>query len=515
MDTDKNKDEDDGFITIILEFESATNNAASLQEGEKQQQQRSASPQTKIPGESSTSTHQLSTGLGQAPYEPTEEQILESTEKTSKPLRALAPRRTQGVKRRRRRGKDTTDDDEDNAETSTSTTALRDQDEKRLKGWSDIGSGISSNIQMGELLGQVNEQLSSQTSLTTLFKTVVGIMLDITSYTRAAVYEFDNSDWSGKVVAELVDIKVTHDLFQGLHFPPGDIPKQARDLYLVNKVRILFDRDSSTSKMLSKPDTIKDKASQVDMTYSFLRAMSPYHIQFIEKIGVRSSMSLSITVDDQLWGMILLHHYGDVGKRVSFPMRMLCLQIGESITRNIERLKRWKQMHLHDFVTSILASSSPREFILEKPDQLVDLFQASYGVLVLDDEERLLGLPELLQESSDASHYIQTQHFVNVVSSNDVYSDLPGLSVGIEPSLTQRGLIIPLSTNGNNFLALFRKAIVNRKTWAGIPTQEDKDKMQIRKSFSAWSDVTISESAEWQQDKRDAASMLKLKLCTD
>jgi hypothetical protein len=37
----------------------------------------------------------------------------------------------------------------------------------------------------------------------------------------------------------------------GLHFPASDIPKQARDLYKINRIRILYDRDEETARLVS------------------------------------------------------------------------------------------------------------------------------------------------------------------------------------------------------------------------------------------------------------------------
>jgi len=52
------------------------------------------------------------------------------------------------------------------------------------------------------------------------------------------IYQFDSS-FNGRVVTELVDPRATKDLYKGLNFPASDIPKQARDLYKVNKVRLV------------------------------------------------------------------------------------------------------------------------------------------------------------------------------------------------------------------------------------------------------------------------------------
>jgi hypothetical protein len=36
----------------------------------------------------------------------------------------------------------------------------------------------------------------------------------------------------------------------GMHFPAADIPIQARQLYKVNRIRILYDRDEETARLV-------------------------------------------------------------------------------------------------------------------------------------------------------------------------------------------------------------------------------------------------------------------------
>jgi light-regulated signal transduction histidine kinase (bacteriophytochrome) len=36
-----------------------------------------------------------------------------------------------------------------------------------------------------------------------------------------------------------------------MHFPAADIPKQARDLYIINRIRILHDRVAETARLVS------------------------------------------------------------------------------------------------------------------------------------------------------------------------------------------------------------------------------------------------------------------------
>ena len=120
---------------------------------------------------------------------------------------------------------------------------------------------------------------------------ITGLVKELSGFHRVLIYQFDSS-WNGMVVAELVDPNVTIDLYKGLHFPASDIPAQARELYKINKVRLLYDRDAITSRLVCR--TVEDLETPLDMTHAYLRAMSPIHIQYLKHMKVVSSYSVSI-----------------------------------------------------------------------------------------------------------------------------------------------------------------------------------------------------------------------------
>lgn len=120
---------------------------------------------------------------------------------------------------------------------------------------------------------------------------------ELTGFHRVMIYQFDQA-WNGRIVTELVDPRATKDLYKGLYFPASDIPKQARDLYKVNKVRVLYDREQQSARLVCR--TVADLVHPLDLTHSYLRAMSPIHIKYLENMVVRSSMSISIKVADDL-----------------------------------------------------------------------------------------------------------------------------------------------------------------------------------------------------------------------
>lgn len=101
------------------------------------------------------------------------------------------------------------------------------------------------------ITSQIQEQFGAAVSIDHLLKVVVGVVKEVTRFHRVLIYQFDSS-WNGKVVAELVDKTKTTDLYMGLYFPAYDIPEQARNLYRINKVRLLYDRDMPTARLVCK-----------------------------------------------------------------------------------------------------------------------------------------------------------------------------------------------------------------------------------------------------------------------
>lgn len=144
---------------------------------------------------------------------PSPEDILESTTSRSKPLLAL-----ERLRRTRRIIGDTT---------SVSSVGSGQPREQLRRGASRRrrGTGAVGMMDVFAVMAQINEQLGAAPDLDAFLKVVVGVIKDLTQFHRVLVYQFDEL-WNGKVVAELVDWKQTHELYRGLHFPASDIPAQ-------------------------------------------------------------------------------------------------------------------------------------------------------------------------------------------------------------------------------------------------------------------------------------------------
>ncbi|EDU49544.1 phytochrome E [Pyrenophora tritici-repentis Pt-1C-BFP] len=400
--------------------------------------------------------------------QPTAEELLESTEIKSKPLRVLRSAR------------------------------------KR--------KGEAAAMEVFNIMSQVQEQLAAAPSLEKFLKVLVGVVKELTGFHRVMIYQFDQT-FNGRVVTELVDPRATKDLYKGLNFPASDIPKQARELYKLNKVRMLYDRDQQTARLVCR--TAEDLETPLDLTHSYLRAMSPIHLKYLNNMAVRSSMSISINAFNELWGLIACHSYGPRGMRVSFPIRKMCRMVGDAASRNIERLSYASRLQARKLINTVPTQHNPSGYIIASSDDLLKLFDADFGLLSIRDETKILGTLENSQEALAMLEYLRMRKIQAVMTSTDIVSDFPDLRYPPGFHVIAGMLIVPLSVDGEDFIVFFRKGQLKEVKWAGNPYEKfikegTEGYLEPRKSFKTWSETVVGKCREWTEEEIETASVLCL-----
>ncbi|KAM0791116.1 hypothetical protein ACM66B_004403 [Microbotryomycetes sp. NB124-2] len=414
-------------------------------------------------------------GISEHGMDPTEEELLESTVSIIRPLRALTR-----VKRSRRT--------------------------KRGQPHVDVVA----------LLTQVTDQLNKTDDLSTFLKIVACIFKEITQFDRCMVYQFDE-EWNGKVVSEQVDWSKTHDLYLGLNFPASDIPPQAREMYRINQVRLLYDRDQPTARMCCR--SLEEVENALDMTHCHLRAMSPIHIKYLGNMGVRASMSISITAFGDLWGLVACHGYGKFGHRVSFPVRQFCKLLGSTISRNVERLLYAKRLHSRRLINTAPTEANPSGYIVAKGEDLLVLFDADFGVLSIGDEAKIIGPVSNSQELLAVLEYLRQKRYTTMMWTRDIRKDWDDIDYPTPFQIIAGALAVPLSSGGIDFIVFFRKGQLQEVKWAGNPNAnktvavDENGKigsLEPRKSFRIWSETVLGKCRAWTDEQLETGGALAL-----
>ncbi|CAG8978997.1 hypothetical protein HYALB_00009899 [Hymenoscyphus albidus] len=351
------------------------------------------------------------------------------------------------------------------------------------------GQKTFTSMDIFNAMTQAQEQLVASQSLQGIFDVVEGLVSELTGFHRAIFYRSDEMK-NGSVEAELVDDRASSEIFRGLQYRASDIPKQARELCKINRIRLLHDRDGETARLVCRDEA--DFVKPLDLTHSYLRAMSPIYLKYLGNMGVRSSMSISIVINSDLWGLIACHQYGDTGLRVSLPIRELFRNIGECAASNIERLVMLQRLEARRPPQTAPPAQSPQGFIAASSSDLLRAFDADFGMLSIQDEARAIGRLDPTGKHS------------TIVCSQNVNADFPTINYPPGIEVISSLLLIPLSMGGNDFIfdgqETHMRKLCNRAPNTKCPAAY----------FARWTESVIGKSKAWTDDQLDTATVLSL-----
>ena len=156
-------------------------------------------------------------------------------------------------------------------------------------------------------------KMQATETLADFCRTVTEVVRGLTGLDRVMIYRF-HPDFHGEVVGE----SKREDLnpWLGLHYPAEDIPRPAREVFKKIWVRPLPDAAAPVMELvpLVNPDTHRS----LTMTHCALRGASVMYAEYLQNMGVAASLTLSLLVDGELWGLIACHHH----QPTQFPYQM-------------------------------------------------------------------------------------------------------------------------------------------------------------------------------------------------
>lgn len=356
-------------------------------------------------------------------------------------------------------------------------------------------------------------RLSSATTVAALADVVVRRLRDLTGYDRVMVYRFD-PDGHGKVVAEARDPRL--DTLMGHHYPASDIPQRARDLYLLNRVRVLVDVNAPAAMLL--PRSVPELGGELDMSHCRLRSMSPLHLQYLRNMGVTATLVVSLVREGRLWGLVACHHYQP--RRLSAPLWAAVDLLGELIATRITAIESYAHtqvaIQVRRLEQRLLEATSTegdwRMALFRNPAALLQPVDADGAVLMYDGELLTAGEVPSTPELRLLLRWLQTrvsegQLADGLFSCSSVVRADPGLA-----ALTPHAagvLAVPLSAAPGDLLVWLRKEQLQSITWAGDPHKpvvgNDPLTLSPRRSFAAWSEIVRDTARPWSDGERALA----------
>jgi light-regulated signal transduction histidine kinase (bacteriophytochrome) len=335
-------------------------------------------------------------------------------------------------------------------------------------------------------------------------------------FDRVMLYRFQADD-SGAVEAEA---KAAHlEPYLGLRYPASDIPAQARALYRRNWIRLIPDIHYQPAPLLSAPQWPAGRL--LDLSQSSLRSVSPIHIEYLANMGVGASMSMSIVIEDRLWGLIACHHMSPhflpYRLRVAFELlgQMASFQLQTKVAADDFGI-RLRSKAIHESLVVGLAGEADLAAGLNRfRAKLLEYIPAAGVGFWLDGRYSSLGTTPASTEVAALVHWLNENMTDGVFHTDCLAAHFP--PAGDFSAVASGVLAVSISRSPRDYLIWFRPEIIQTVTWAGNPEKQivtgpDGPRLSPRKSFAKWQQSVRQRSEPWSSVDVKTAQALRISL---
>ncbi|WP_198661804.1 ATP-binding protein [Lewinella sp. IMCC34183] len=350
-----------------------------------------------------------------------------------------------------------------------------------------------------------------------LFAETAAVLRQVTGYDRVMIYRFDKQ-FNGEVIAEAHGEGL--EPYEGLRYPHTDIPPQARELYLKNRIRLISNVSAPPARLRASGEVGEDP---LDLSPAGCRGVSPVHLEYLGYMGVNNSLSVAIVMEGKLWGLFAMHHYSP--RFVDASIRNMLLFVGQIFSGHLslQSANRYRQENL----TRNLARLAVGEMITKTRDIFEGLTHGSHNILNLF--EGVSGAAIKFEDRFEEYRYAPPQkdikeligqiadrkdpesglvfHHDNVGNDFDPFMDHCDDAAGV--------LIIFLNPELTDYVAWFRPGLSQTITWGGKPekqvvvAEDGTRRLGPRTSFARYVETVEGCSAPWTKEEIDLAMSLR------
>jgi light-regulated signal transduction histidine kinase (bacteriophytochrome) len=354
-------------------------------------------------------------------------------------------------------------------------------------------------------------KIGLESDIPSIAKSGARLIRAMLGYDRVMVYQFLHNG-AGRVIGE--SKRANLNSFMGQHFPASDIPYQARRLYLLNTIRMIG--DSAYTAIPLQPPVQRDEPP-VDMSLAQLRSVSPIHCEYLQNMGVRASLSISIVVDGELWGLISCHH--DSPKIVPLPLRIGAELFGQYYSLQISAAERRAEIlaanlareRLDKIVGALTADASLAASLRDHLPEFSSLINCNGVALWIEGVWTASGVTPPAEAVPQLIEYVAAEAKTSIWLTQELRARLGSEDFGTDVAGV---LAIPLSSMARDYLLLFRSEEAHKIEWAGEPVKTitqtpEGTRLSPRGSFSTWREEVRGRSKPWTDPELAVAEAIR------
>jgi len=361
--------------------------------------------------------------------------------------------------------------------------------------------------------------LRGATSLSDLAQIIAREVKAITEFDRVMVYRFE-ADEHGVVIGEA---KESHlESYLGLHYPSIDIPVPARQLFYRNWVRQIPEVNYKPVRLIPINNPLTD--TPLDLSACVLRGVSPYHIEYLQNMGIAGTLTISLIDDQRLWGLIACHHYSP--RLIDYETRKTCEFLGQFAS--LELLHQ-QERELKVYQTQVKTiqeqlqyafqseSNLIEQVLIQNASQLLDVVNGDGAAILLDGHLTLVGQTPSETEIIELVQWLVENNQERVFATASLSRLYPQAKQFKDRASGVLAISIRLNyaKQKSYHILWFRPEQIHTVNWAGNPldavTFDEIGEMHLcpRKSFEVWKEMVREMSHPWLVVELEAAAEMR------
>lgn len=335
----------------------------------------------------------------------------------------------------------------------------------------------------------------------------------ISGFDKIMIYQFDEN-WNGDVIAEVMEPGM--ESYLGLKFPASDIPRQARELYKKSPFRLIPNIHYNPVRLYPVINPVTNAFT--DLSDSNLRSVAGVHLEYLQNMNIKASMSTRILKDNQLWGLIACHHRE--ARYLSFELCSVFELLSTIISSKIALVQSNDSFdfraRMQDLNARVIENVYKKgDFIssfTNSDNDLLQLLSADGVAISLDHQIEVMGTTPEKPDVEDLIVWLQANNI------NKLYHQ-PCLSSVYEQAdmYCQAGsgiLALPISPEKGMYIVAFRSEAVQKVNWGGNPNESvqfetGSQNYHPRNSFSLWQQTVVKTSLSWKEEELRVAEQFR------
>lgn len=355
--------------------------------------------------------------------------------------------------------------------------------------------------------------LEDSNSLPEVCDIIVAQLQEILHIDGVMMYKFDE-DWNGTVISE----KKSNGLedYLGVTFPASDVPKQARELYLKNPVRLIPDRTYTPARLYPVINPLT--SAFTDLSPCHLRGVADVHLEYLTNMKVFGSMSIRVIHNGKLWGLISCNHTSayhitfEENANYALLSNVISNKISSIINANEYQFISKMQSDRNTIIDTIYNSGSIIDGIFSANSSILDLFKAKGSVLYSGGKQYHHGEVPGAHFLDNLILWLQAKNVDKVYTTHNLAGIMEEAARYSE--IASGMLVIPISANQPDYIVCFRPEVVKTIEWGGNPHQainfEDNGlTYHPRNSFKIWMETVNQTAQPWHEQEIQIANTIR------